>query len=141
MGCRSYVTGFNLSNFCVVGGCGGDSCNEGDEWRRRNQTNCANCNICGVYGADFGMLGSVGNKAGSSMCYCHGRTGFTGQAPMIGRTMTTAVSQGWCSCGCYVNWPAGGGAPGVSNFCGDPAMCCAGGSGQGGSGIVKVTFA
>ena len=140
MGCRSYVTGHNLSNFCVMGGCGAHGCVEGDEWGRRNRTMCANCNICGILGADFGIMGTVGNDTGSSMCYCHGRNSFTGAAPIIGRTTVTGGSEFWCSCGCYVNWPAGGGASGESNYCGSPEMCCAAGSGQGGSGIVKITF-
>jgi hypothetical protein len=140
MGCRSYVTGYNLSNFCVTGGCGAHGCVEGDEWGRRNRTMCANCNICGIFGADFGMMGTVGNAAGSSMCYCHGRNSFTGAAPIIGRTTATVISEAWFSCGCYVNWPSGGGASGESNYCGEPLQCCAGGSGQGGSGIVKITF-
>jgi len=140
MGCKSYVTGYNLSGFCVVGACGGIALVEDDEWGDRQTKNCANCNICGVYGADFGMMGSTGNHAGSSMCYCHGRSSFTGQAAMIGRSMQTGVSEGWCSCGCYVNWPAGGGSTGESNYCGDDSQCCARGSGQGGSGIVKITF-
>ena len=142
MGCRSYVTGFNLSNFCVMGGCGGHGCIEGDNWGRRERTNCANCGICGVYGADFGMLGTVGNAVGNNMCYCHGRTSFPGQPPMIGRTMiTTAHDCTFCSCGCYVNWPAGGGMSAEVNRCGEDAgVCCAAGSGQGGSGIVRITF-
>jgi len=140
-GCKSYVNGYNLSNFCVVGGCGGLACVEGDEWGQRQQKNCANCNICGVYGADFGFLGTVGNMTGSSMCYCHGRTSWTGSGAMIGKMFTTVVTQAWCACGCYINWPSGGGSSGESNYCGDPAMCCARGQGQGGSGIVKVTFA
>jgi len=141
MGCKSYVTGYNLSNFCVVGGCGAWACVEGDEWGNRHTVNCANCNICGVYGADFGMMGTVGNNTGTSTCRCHGRTQFTGQAPLIGKTHVAAGSEFWCVCGCYVNWPAGGGNSGDSNYCGDPAMCCAKGSGQGGSGIVRITYA
>jgi hypothetical protein len=140
MGCKSYVTGYNLSNFCVVGGCGAIARVEDQEWGQRQGKQCANCNICGVYGADLGMMGSVGMHVGNSTCRCHGRSSFTGQAAIIGRSMQTGVSEGWCSCGCYVNWPAGGGSTGESNYCGDPAMCCAKGSGQGGSGIVKITF-
>jgi hypothetical protein len=149
MGCKSYVTGYNLSNFCVVGGCGAHGCVEGDEWGQRHQKNCANCGICGIYGADFGSMGTTGNLMGSSMCYCHGRVSFTGAAPFIGKSMSTGMS-GFscccchtCSCGCYVNWPAGGGSSGEAVNCGhrDSSPCCAGGVGQGGSGIVKITYA
>ena len=41
MGCRSYVNGHNLSNFCVTGACGGWMCN-GDAWGQRHLTSsCA----------------------------------------------------------------------------------------------------
>ena len=46
MGCRSYVNGHNLSNFCVTGGCPGWMCN-GDAWGPRHTQTCGNCNICG----------------------------------------------------------------------------------------------
>lgn len=140
MGCRSYVNGYNLSNFCVTGGCGGHMCN-GDAWGNRVfQTGCANCNVCGYFNADFGVMGTAGGRMGTSSCRCHGQTGVTGIAPFIGKMHMTAVTEAWCACGCHVNWPSGGGEPGQSNYCGNWAKCCAGGSGQGGSGIVKVTF-
>ena len=52
----------------------------------------------------------------------------------------TATNEAWCACGCHISWPAGGGVPGTSSYCNNWAKCCAGGSGQGGSGIVKITF-
>ena len=143
MGCASYVVGCGLSHFCVVGGCGGIMC-DGDAWggpMGYHMTNgCANCNICGYFGADFGIMGTTGFKSNQSMCRCNGATSFTGQAPMIGTFQTTAVTESWCSCGCYVNWPAGGGMSGTSSYCDNWAKNCAGGSGQGGSGIVKISF-
>ena len=141
MGCRSYVTGYNLSNFCVTGGCGGIMCN-GDAWGPRTLSTCANCNICGIFGADYGIMGSVGNKLGHLGCHCSGGDGqFTGAAPLIGKWMITISTEVWCSCGCYVNWPAGGGLSGASAYCNNNAKCCAGGMGMGGSGIVKITYA
>lgn len=141
MGCRSYVTGCNLSNFCTEGGCGGWMCN-GDAWGPRHHwSGCANTNICSSFGADFGVSGSVGFRAGQTMCRCHGATSYTGMAPFVGKFMVTSVTEAWCSCGCYVNWPAGGGMSGTSSYCGNWAKCCAGGMGMGGSGIVKITFA
>jgi len=140
MGCRSYVTGNNLSNFCVTGGCGGWMCN-GDAWGPRHHTSgCANCNICGIFGADMGIMGSVGGRMGQTSCRCAGVTSFSGTAPFIGKWDGTQNTEAWCSCGCYVNWPAGGGASGGSSYCGNYAKCCAGGSGQGGSGLVKITY-
>jgi hypothetical protein len=141
MGCRSYVTGYNLSNFCAVGGCGGWMCN-GDAWGPRTQQSCANCNICGIFGADYGMMGTTGVKLGHLGCHCSGADGqFTGQPPIIGKWNMSMATEAWCSCGCYNNWPAGGGVSGASSYCNNFAKQCAGGSGQGGSGIVKVTYA
>lgn len=140
MGCGSYVNGYNLSNFCVVGGCGGWMCN-GDAWGpRHHDSGCANCNICGFFGADFGMMGSVGLRAGFGACHCYRTTGWTGTAPIIGKTQAVGASETWCACGCYVNWPAGGGMSGQSSYCGNHAKDCAGGMGQGGSGVVRITY-
>jgi len=139
MGCASYAIGFNLSNFCVVGGCGGWMCN-GDAWGPRELKICANCNICGIFGADFGIMGTTGVKYGQSTCRCNGVSSATGAAPFIGLWQATAATEAWCSCGCYVNWPAGGGMSGSSSYCGDPAKCCAAGMGMGGSGIVKISY-
>lgn len=140
MGCRSYVNGHNLSNFCTDGGCGGWMCN-GDAWGQRHAvTSCANCRICGIFGADFGMMGSAGIKAGTTTCRCHGQTSWTGAAAGIGMHMATQTNEAWCACGCHINWPAGGGVAGTSSYCNNWAKCCAGGSGQGGSGIVKITY-
>ena len=50
------------------------------------------------------------------------------------------ATEAWCSCGCFVNWPAGGGMSGQSSYCNNFAKCCAGGMGMGGSGLIKVTF-
>ena len=139
-GCRSYVTGCNLSNFCATGGCGGWMCN-GDAWGPRHHTSgCANCNICGIFGADMGIMGTVGGRMGQTACRCGGVTSFTGVAPIIGKWDGTQNTEAWCSCGCYVNWPSGGGASGGSSYCGNNAKCCAGGAGQGGSGLVKITY-
>jgi hypothetical protein len=141
MGCRSFVVGYNLANYCVVGGCGGVMCN-GDAWGPRSPMQCANCLICGIFGADFGIMGTTGTKLGVMGCHCAGADGqWTGTVPMLGTWSFNQATEAWCSCGCYVNWPSGGGVTGASSYCGNNAKCCAGGSGQGGSGIVKITFA
>ena len=61
MGCKSYINGHNLSNFCTTGACGGWMCN-GDAHGPRHTQSCANCLICGIFGADFGIMGSTGVK-------------------------------------------------------------------------------
>jgi hypothetical protein len=140
MGCRSYVTGFGLSNFCVTGGCGGWMCN-GDAWGWRHSTNgCANCNICGFFDADMGMMGTVGWKPGHGACHCYRTMAVTGSPPIIGTWMSTSASDAWCVCGCFSSPPATGGMSGVSPYCDNFQKCCAGGIG-GGSGIVRITYA
>jgi len=141
MGCRSYVNGCNLSNFCVMGACGGWMCN-GDAWGPRQfNSGCANCNICSSFGADFGISGSTGYKLGHMGCHCSGGDGsFTGIAPFIGKMVGAASTENWCQCGCYTNWPAGGGIPGTSSYCNNWAKQCGAGVGQGGSGIVRITY-
>lgn len=140
MGCASFVTGCNLSNFCVVGGCGGWMC-DGDAWGpRHHDSGCANCNICGYFGADFGMMGSVGLKHGHGACHCYRTTAWTGTAPIIGKTQAVGASETWCACGCYVNWPAGGGMSASSSYCGNWAKNCGAGMGMGGSGVVRITY-
>ena len=96
--------------------------------------------ICGIFGADFGGMGAMGRKAGTTTCRCHGQTSWSGAGAGIGKYMETSTNEAWCACGCHINWPAGGGTPGTSSYCGNWAKCCAGGSGQGGSGIVKITY-
>ena len=140
MGCKSYVNGHNLSNFCTVGGCGGWMCN-GDAWGpRHTHFGCENCNRCGIFGADFGMMGTTGWEPGHGYCHCVYQYSGSGQPPLIGKMTVSVTNEAWCNCGCHIEWPAGGGMPGVSSYCNNWAKCCAGGSGQGGSGVVRITF-
>jgi hypothetical protein len=120
--------------------CDGDAWG-GGQFGYHHGNGCANCLVCGYFNADFGIMGSAGFRAGQSMCRCNGATSYTGSAPFIGKFMTTAVTEAWCSCGCYVNWPAGGGMSGTSSYCDNWAKNCAGGMGMGGSGFVKLTMA
>ena len=142
MGCSSYVTGPGLSNFCAQGGCGGILC-EGDAWGQRIRGSCANCGCCGCgfHGADFGIMGTVGMQHGHGGYNCRRRGVTTGNPPIIGKWHATSASEAWCSCGCYVHWPAGGGQSAIGTYgCTAAANCCNTG-GQGGSGVVRVTFA
>jgi len=139
MGCKSYINGHNLSNFCVEGGCPGWMCN-GDAWGPRHTHTCSNCRVCGIFGADFGMMGTSGTEPGHGGCHCWYTYSFSGSAPMIGKQQVGVTNVSWCSCGCHIDWPASGGQSGVSSYCGNWAKCCGGGSGQGGSGVVRITF-
>jgi len=96
-----------------------------------------------MFGADFGIMGFVGNRLGHSGCHCQGADHTsTGGAPMLGGMVhQMSLTEAWCGCGYYVNWPAGGSSTGLSSYCDNAEKCCGGGQGQGGSGIVKITFA
>ena len=142
MGCASYVTGPGLSNFCAQGGCSGWVC-EGDAWGPRTGRACANCGCCGCgfHGADFGIMGTVGMRTGGGGYNCRRKSAQGGNPPVIGQWGNVSASEAWCSCACYIKWPAGGGMSAVGTYgCYTYANCCNAG-GQGGSGIVKVTFA
>ena len=139
MGCRSYVNGHNLSNFCVTGGCSGWNCNA-DAWGVYDRSwGCANCNICGGFGADMVMMGDTGMRFGNGYHHCRRRGNWTGAAPIIGKRSFNSASETWCVCGCFNNWPAGGGQSGENSYYDNAHKCCAGGT-QGGSGVVRITF-
>jgi hypothetical protein len=88
----------------------------------------------------MGMMGTVGLRPGFGACHCYRTMSWTGTAPIIGLTQSVSSSDNWCSCGCYTNWPAGGGMSGTSNYCDNFAKQCAAGMGMGGSGIVRITY-
>ena len=85
-------------------------------------------------------MGTTGWEPGHGYCHCVYQYSGSGQPPLIGKMTVSVTSEGWCNCGCHIEWPAGGGMPGVSSYCNNWAKCCAGGSGQGGSGVVRITF-
>jgi hypothetical protein len=139
-GCASYVTGPGLSNFCVVGGCGGIMCN-GDAWGNRRPQTCANCNICMHFGADFGIAGTTGfGMQTSAGCHCGPQWDVAGQAPFIGLSNYSGAIQQYTACACYTGSFGGGGNSGHSTYCNSVCKCCAHGA-PGGSGLVKVTYA
>lgn len=142
-GCASFVTGCNLSNFCAVGGCGAWACQSGDAWSPYIITSCSNCGIggstCGFAGADFGMMGTTGGYTGRGLCHCYKRTQFAGTAPIVGKVHLSSAMDVPCQCGCFINWPAGGGMSGNFGYIGNFGLCCAAGT-MGGSGLVKITY-
>ena len=93
----------------------------------------------GAHGGEFGM----GNHGGNSYrpdgfnCHCFYNEGLPTGAPFIG---TLGVSYGqrqcWMRCGCWTVPYGHGGQGANSNYCG---RCC-GQGGQGGSGLVKITY-
>lgn len=147
-GCMSFVTGYNLNNFCVNGGCGGCVCVGGDAYSPCFGDTCiggcAPC-ACGFYGADFGIMGTSGSKIGHSPNQdggtCSRNVGtMTGIAPFTGKNGILGTFPTWCLCGCYVVWPGGGGISGSTAYCGNCNVWEQSTGGMGGSGMVKVTY-
>ena len=139
-GCASFVTGCNLSNFCALGGCSGYACIASGIQYPNSMESCLGHSAggCGWYGADFGIYGGTGGHGTTGGYDCRHRSSWSGAAPFIGLTRLGWSSENGCNCGCFVNWPAGGGSSPQSqcqNFC----MCCAAGT-LGGSGLVKITY-
>jgi hypothetical protein len=85
------------------------------------------------------MMGDTGMRYGNGYHHCRRRGNWTGSAPIIGKRSMNSASEVWCVCGCYVNWPAGGGQSGENSYYDYYHKCCAAG-GQGGSGVVRITF-
>lgn len=141
-GCASFVLGCNLSNFCALGGCSGYACLTSAVYYPAGFQSCLGFSAggCGWYGADFGIYGGTGGHGNSGSYDCRHRSSWSGAAPLIGLTrmgwMTDDVAG--CNCGCYVNWPAGGGSSPMG-YCYNYQMCCAAGT-MGGSGLVKITY-
>jgi hypothetical protein len=148
-GCMSYVTGYNLSNFCVNGGCGGWRCTTAEAWNPCwGDTcigTCAAGGTCGFFGADFGIMGTSGAKIGhsatqdGSTCMRHDGV-IAGAAPMTGKNGMTSTIMYWQHCGCYVIWPGGGGITGTMSYCTNDFLGCAVTGTMGGSGAVRITY-
>ena len=135
-GCASYVNGFNLSNFCALGGAGGCGVNSWD----MTQSSCYSCCLApGANGGDFGM----GNHTGSSwrplgsFCHCHGKWAYPTAAPFIGTNVRQVLHSCWVRCGCWTVPYGHGGQGAMGSLCG--SSCC-GQGGMGGPGLVKITY-
>lgn len=133
-GCTTYVNGYNLSNFCAIGGEQG-----------RAETSWANpcfsywscCLNPGANGGDFGMGNHYGSWGGAFACHCHNQFTNPTAAPFLGGNVETPLQVCWIRCGCWTV-PYGHGAQGaMSTYCG--TSCC-GQGGTGGAGVVKITY-
>ena len=142
-GCPSYVVGYNLNNFCVLGGCMGIMCN-GEAWAPcRSIQPCANnpddTGGCTSFGADFSISGTTGMGSSASGCHCYTHTQHAGTAPLIGLSGAIRGIESWCNCACFIIGYASGGLGGVSTYCDNYAKCCAAGN-MGGPGLARITF-
>lgn len=141
-GATSYVTGYNLNNFCAIGGHGGFSgCNTPQDCFGMNQPNCTGTThgsstvlnnvicVCGEGGHSIG-----GPAQGCRLDSKGGNAAFNGG---IGSWNTFNHC---CTSGCYTQvgggFPGGGGAgaihPADCSYC----MCGA----CGGAGLVRIWF-
>ena len=138
-GCSSYVNGYNLSNFCAIGGARGCYTNAWGAQCNAHFENC--CYQPGFHGGEFAM----GNHAGTSYrpggfnCHCFFNNDATPTgAPFIGTLgVAYGVRQCWIRCGCWTVPYAHGGQGGITSYCGS-GHC--GQGGQGGGGLVKITY-
>ena len=137
-GCASYVNGHNLSNFCALGGTRGCATGGWDNACFSQFERC--CLNPGAWGGDFGM----GNHTGTSRrldgwnCHCYYNMSHSTGAPFIGTLgVVSAIRHCWMRCGCWTVPYGHGGQGAITPYCG--SSCC-GQGGQGGSGLVKITY-
>jgi len=133
-GCASFVTGYNLSNFCAIGGATGCA---NDAW----STGCFSEFPCCLgpvsNGGDFGMGNHSGSAGGDEFCHCNHVTFCTTSAPFLsGHGAHGMVYECWIRCGCYTVAYGAGGMSAMTTYCGG----CCGQGGTGGAGLVKVTY-
>jgi hypothetical protein len=134
-GCTSYVNGFNLSNFCAIGGT--TACANTD-WN----TFCFSAFECCLgpvsNGGDFGMGNHPGAFSGSFACHCYSHNFCATGAPFLNMgNVTGELTECWIRCGCFAVPYATGGQSAMTTYCG--SSCC-GQGGTGGTGVVKITY-
>jgi hypothetical protein len=135
-GCTTYVTGYNLSGFCALGGAPG--CAIGS-WDMTCFSQFPCCVGPSSWGGDFAM----GNHEGGSwrpqgvFCHCHGKWSHPTSAPFIGTQVKQELHSCWIRCGCWTVPYGHGGQGAMTNVCG--SSCC-GQGGTGGSGLVKISY-
>lgn len=138
-GCSSYVNGYNLSNFCALGG--GRGCSN-TSWSTECTSDWACCASPTQWGGEMAMGNHYGvwNNASydtyRGWCHCYNLGLTPTSAPLIG----TMVQQGqrgcWIRCGCWIVPYGSGGQSAMTSYCG---RCC-GQAGTGGGGLVKITY-
>ena len=151
-GCKSYVQGRGLSNFCAQGGMGGSTpfdimsgcynCYIGNTQCNKGQYNAGwiNC-YCNeaTFGGDIEFRGTSGSMKKSVSCCQHTFT-VAGQATgPLGSGHGGVSGKDWCvgnlaCCSAHALWPGGGGAGhGIGS-----SSACWGSFGNG--GVAKVTY-
>jgi hypothetical protein len=125
-----------LSNFCAIGGGPGRA---NTSWSDACHSDWECCLQPGNNGGDFGMGNHRGAWGGSVFCHCNYHWTCTTNAPFLagGSGSTSFLINCWVRCGCW-HVPYGtGGQGGMTTYCGS-GNC--GQGGQGGGGLVKITY-
>lgn len=132
-GCTTYVNGFNLSNFCAIGGHGGQA---ETSWANPCFSYYTCCLAPGNNGGDFGMGNHIGAWSGPFNCHCHLIFTAPTPAPFIGASQGQEINVCWIRCGCWTVPYGMGGQGAMTSYC---ESCC-GQGGTGGAGAVKLTY-
>ena len=134
-GCSSYVNGYNLTNFCAVGGGRGEA---NTDWSNLCASTYRTCMQPGSYGGEFAIAPHQPGFSGQWNCHCGMSNTQTcsGGAALIGIGNKTYSSHCWMRCGCWIAPYGGGGQGAMTSYC---ERCC-GQGGTGGSGIVRITY-
>ena len=135
-GCTTYVNGYNLSNFCALGG--SPACANTDwttfcfsDWGRT-------CVAPGEWGGDFAMGNHRGAfLVGTGWCHCWCQGSSPTPAPFIGTGVQQQLQECWIRCGCWTVPYGNGGVGAMTDQCG--SSCC-GQGGTGGPGLVKISY-
>ena len=138
-GCSSYVNGYNLSNFCAIGGRRGES---QTSWATYCHSQWCCCMNPGNNGGDWMQGTHTPNWDGAEFvydrgfCHCYNRSHYSGGAALIGTVSQQSLRGCWMRCGCWTV-PYGNGAQNaMTTYC---ERCC-GQGGTGGGGLVKITY-
>ena len=139
-GCASYVTGYNLTSFCAIGGTAGCA---NTSWAET----CFSAFECCLQGANNGGDFGYQNHAGTfgavewwftvGFCHCHHQMTQPTSAPLLGTTVQQSINFCWMRCGCWTVPYGHGGQGAMTSYCG--TGCC-GQGGMGGPGLVKISF-
>ena len=135
-GCSSYVHGYNLSNFCARGGARGCA---NTDWSNHCHSTWWCCIAPGSWGGDFTMTSHQAQWSGHWDCHCGGSVGNVCSvgAPFLAMGKEHKMTHCWIRCGCWTAPYATGGNNGMTSYCGS-GHC--GQGGQGGSGVVRITW-
>ena len=140
-GCASYVTGYNLSDFCAVGGGDGQA---NTDWATVCFSVMEACKQPGDNGGEFATFNHIGPYSGSwynypgGTCHCWKQMMYSSGGALMDVGRIDHFQQlCWIRCGTACVPFAAGGMSAMTTYCG--SSCC-GQGGTGGSGVVKITY-